>query len=238
MRVAIGAVQEDVRCALTEWLGQALARRAVAFSIGEYRRAQDLLYEIEDGTSLDVVILVADGMPFLQDTIAAVRRARFSGKIVLASLSDAFAVDGYDWGVDDYWILPMSGERADAKLERLIEDCPSDCLTVCCRRTVHRLPFHRIVFIESRNSKCLIHCSDGEVLTVYCRLDVLASRLRRSCFLRCHQSFLVNMDHVVSADREFVLSDGHTAAIRQRDLKAIRDTYLAYCRHTHVVRKI
>ena len=47
-------------------------------------------------------------------------------------------------------------------------------------------------------------------------------------FLRCHQSYLVNMDHISQVDKQFILMTGEAVLIRQRDLKAMRQTYLDY----------
>lgn len=63
---------------------------------------------------------------------------------------------------------------------------------------------------------------------MYIHLDELEARLTDRRFLRCHQSYLVNMDHVRRVDSHFVVEGGASVSIRQRDLKVIRDRYLAY----------
>ena len=47
-------------------------------------------------------------------------------------------------------------------------------------------------------------------------------------FLRCHQSYLVNMAYVQNADHQFTLFTGDIVLIRQRNLKEIRNRYLDY----------
>ena len=63
---------------------------------------------------------------------------------------------------------------------------------------------------------------------MYRRLNDLEAELRDERFLRCHQSYLVNLDHVVKVDTAFGLDSGDTVGIRQRELRVMRERFLAY----------
>lgn len=63
---------------------------------------------------------------------------------------------------------------------------------------------------------------------MYKRLSEIEQELNDRCFLRCHQSFLVNMDYILRADKEFTLTNGDTVSIRQRSLKMMKKMYLDY----------
>ena len=91
-----------------------------------------------------------------------------------------------------------------------------------------RIAYRDILYIESSNSKCLIHTVSGGVHTAYKTLNTIEKELNAPCFLRCHQSFLVNMDHVRQIGKEFLLSNGETIPIRQRGVKPVRQAYMAY----------
>ena len=91
-----------------------------------------------------------------------------------------------------------------------------------------RIAYRDILYIESSNSKCMIHTVSGRVHTAYKTLNTIEKELNDSCFLRCHQSFLVNMDHVRQIGKEFLLSNGETIPIRQRGVKPVRQAYMAY----------
>lgn len=45
---------------------------------------------------------------------------------------------------------------------------------------------------------------------------------------KVYQSFLVNMDYILRADKEFTLTNGDTVSIRQRSLKMMKKMYLDY----------
>lgn len=52
--------------------------------------------------------------------------------------------------------------------------------------------------------------------------------LRDPRFLRCHQSYLINMDQVARVERDFLLQDGSRVPIRVRSRRQILDAYHRY----------
>ena len=64
--------------------------------------------------------------------------------------------------------------------------------------------------------------------TVYKTLNTIEKELGDRRFLRCHQSFLVNMDHIKQIEKQFLLSNGEVVPIRQRGVKLVRQAYIDY----------
>ena len=48
--------------------------------------------------------------------------------------------------------------------------------------------------------------------------------------MRCHQSFLVNMDHITDVEEEFLLRNGDRVPIRVSGRKDVLDAYNHYFR--------
>ncbi len=228
MRLAICMPHGEMRSALVNAVGSEMIRRDIAFSLAEYHRFRDLLYELEDGWAPDILLLAVSDADSAESEVAAVRAAGFTAKLVLLGGDIHCAARGYDWGVDGFWPLPMDPVRAVERLEALFAALHNDCLTVRSRRVLYHVPHADIVCVESNNNKCVVYRLSDEALTVYSRLDDLEQQLHDTRFLRCHQSYLINMDHVRSVDKCFELADGRIASICQRRLKAIREQYLVY----------
>ena len=70
--------------------------------------------------------------------------------------------------------------------------------------------------------------SNNVEYVIYKRLGDIESELNDKRFLRCHQSYLVNMNYIKNVDKHFELTNGEIVCIRQRSLKAIRQEYLDY----------
>ena len=97
------------------------------------------------------------------------------------------------------------------------------------RTQVTRLPHREITAIASSNAVLLVHTKNGGVHRLYRKLDELEAELCGCGFLRCHQSFLVNLAHIAAAEQyEFVLSGGMRIPIRRQDAKKLRDAYFKY----------
>jgi DNA-binding LytR/AlgR family response regulator len=76
-----------------------------------------------------------------------------------------------------------------------------------------------IMYFEQKNHIVELHTAEGVLRTSQsARLGELEARLPSPPFVRCHRSYLVNLDYVQSADREqnaFFLMNGDRADIRQ-----------------------
>jgi DNA-binding LytR/AlgR family response regulator len=55
----------------------------------------------------------------------------------------------------------------------------------------------RILYIESRDKLIFFHLVDGTVLRTYWKLDEVEKELPKQSFIRCHQSFIVNLTHIM-----------------------------------------
>ncbi|MBQ4617184.1 MAG: response regulator transcription factor [Clostridia bacterium] len=235
MRLAICDRNSSDRATLARLLVSAFTARSVAVAVEQYAESDDLLGDVEDGEHFDGIILdleVGDGRGL--DTAKALRSGGFEGEIVFSSGSADFAVDGYEVGASGYLLKPYRAARLLRLVQAWSERTRPQCLTVCHYRTIVRVPYHDILFIESRNTKCVIHRRGGEEYHVYRQLDDLQNELHDARFLRCHQSYLVNMDQIVAVDTQFEVDGGKTVAIRQRELRRIRDQYLEYIAHSEL----
>lgn len=233
LRIAICDKSQEQRDTLLHLIRVGLAGEPFSYQVREYACVQALLDDIRDGENVDVVF-VDVAMSGGWEGVNTLRWLRFDGDLILMSDKGERAVEGYAVEADGYLLKPFDPSAVQRLLLRLCAHAPRACLTVnMCSRIV-RVPYHEILYIESRNAKCVIHRTDGAQYTVYTQLDDLERALRDARFLRCHQSFLVNMDHVADADKQFTMTNGDIVSIRQRDRHRLRERYRAYLRSIDV----
>ncbi len=91
-----------------------------------------------------------------------------------------------------------------------------------------KLRYDRIEYAESQGNQILIHLTNGQVLRIYERMKNLEQELADRRFLKCHQSYIVNMDHVRSVEDTFVMKCGARVQIRQREKRRIREQYFRF----------
>ena len=85
-----------------------------------------------------------------------------------------------------------------------------------------------VLYIETFNNNLTLHLTDGGRVSVYSSLKDFAERLPPN-FLRCHKSYMVNMNHVSSfTPHLFTLRSGGTVPIPPKKYKQIVAQYRAY----------
>lgn len=85
-----------------------------------------------------------------------------------------------------------------------------------------------IQYIETFNNNLTLHLSNEDSISVYSSLKEFADRLPPN-FLRCHKSFMVNMNHIVGyAPHTFHLKTGDAVPIPPKKYKHIISLYRGY----------
>lgn len=200
----------------------------ISYEIKQFDDGMDLIYEMEEGFCFDIVFLDIYMEHMLGiDVARKLRECGYSGSIVFCSVSGEYAVEGYDVCAEGYIVKPIDFQHLSQVLDRIMRQIDDGVYTFCRRNSVINIPFREILYVDSRNSKCIIHRKDGTDYTVYKRLCDIGNELDDR-FLRCHQSYLVNMDYICAADKSFLLVDGESIMISQRSLKESKQAYIDY----------
>ncbi len=85
-----------------------------------------------------------------------------------------------------------------------------------------------ILYCESRQRKIFIVCKNS-VEDTYTSLDLIDKSLPFPPVLRCHNSFLVNLDHVVTYEpTEFIMYSGEKVPISRRYKDRAKSAFIGY----------
>ena len=87
--------------------------------------------------------------------------------------------------------------------------------SITCKEAAFRVPFEEITFVESNQRTLLMH-TRKRVIRFYGKLNDLQSALPENTFLRCHQSYLINMgaaEYLDKTRRCFILGNGDSVEI-------------------------
>ena len=100
-------------------------------------------------------------------------------------------------------------------------------VTIMCRNHKQIFDLDEILYLESRAHRTMIHTYEGEEV---CR-DKISDLEQRmgDTFVRCHQSFLVNMTYIRRIENEsFKLENGEEISISKRRYVETKNRYFAY----------
>lgn len=234
MRVAVCDDSSIDRELFVAMLHHYFVNKPISNEIIQYEKGMDLLHDVEDDVWFDIVFLDIYMNDLLGIDVAhKLRSLGYRGHIIFLTATADFAVDSYEVEALGYLLKPQSFEKLSQVMDRATREMTANTYQVKKHSKIIRVPYHEILYVESMNSKCIMHCCNDQSYVIYKRLTNIEHELNDERFLRCHQSYLVNMDHIHQVDSQFTLVTGDTVAIRQRDLKSIRQTALDYLGKIH-----
>jgi two-component system LytT family response regulator len=167
---------------------------------------------------LDVEMPWMNGFEFLQH----LQPIRF--EVIFTTAYNEFAIDAFRANAIDYLLKPVESHllveatqkaihtiqlnNQSTSIESLIQQMTarrkSDTLCIPTRDGFEFVNTAKILYCQADNNYCIIHV-DGEKIHVVTRtLKDIESQLDPEQFLRTHQSYLINLDHVKGYSR----SDG------------------------------
>ena len=158
--------------------------------------------------------------------VARVLRARgVAAPIVFLTSSPDFAVQSYEVEAFSYLLKPVPQGKLKALMQRFLQGYQPRSIFLAGRLFVQE----DIVFAESDLKNVTLHLRDGTSARVREKLDTVEQRLKGSSFLRCHQSYLVNLRYVCRLENEtFITSLDRPVLIRKRDFPELRKRYYDY----------
>ncbi|PWJ43758.1 LytR/AlgR family response regulator transcription factor [Sediminitomix flava] len=154
---------------------------------------------------LDIEMPEISGLDFL-------RSLAQPPKVIIISAHRDYAIEGYDLNVVDYLLKPVSIDRFKLALQKFeafnpqakeVQQLKEDYLFIRSDRKHYKTDFKFVTYIESQADYLIVHLKDGNTLKTKETIGNMEERLP-SQFLRIHRSFIVNMDHVIALNREFV----------------------------------
>jgi len=154
---------------------------------------------------MDIMLGEANGIAVAEKVCAMLPEARVV--FITAHLLD-FAEKIFA-GVRPYGYIgkPVDAAKVNYYLSRVLRELRAAQSTLRVRRrgVEYDLPLSGIHYIESRGRQAFVCCGE-EMIGVYDRLDNLAGQLDDR-FVRCHQSYIVNLERVTALAPEGFVTD-------------------------------
>jgi DNA-binding LytR/AlgR family response regulator len=122
-------------------------------------------------------------------------------KIILTTGYDEYALAGYEYGVSDYLLKPISFKRFKISIDRIINDVekkPSErneFIFVERDGLKEKINFSEVVFIEGARNYIFIVTLNDKII-IYKSLSSILKLLPEKNFIRVHKSFIVGVDKI------------------------------------------
>jgi two-component system, LytTR family, response regulator len=141
---------------------------------------------------LDIQMPGLNGLQLLQSLSA-------KPLVILVTAYQQYALDGYEHGVVDYLLKPVSPARLKLACEKALERHAfrptADHLYKKCNGRYIRIEHSAITYVEAANNYVLIHTPEEKYM-VYQSLKTLEEELPRQWFVQVHKSFVIGKRHI------------------------------------------
>ncbi len=211
-------------CNIARKIKEVLEKKKVPCMIRQFSSGQELLRAAEDFDIifLDILMQGLDGM----QTARIFREKAFDRIIIFLSSSRDYVFDAYDVEAFQYLLKPLDGKKLEKALEKALRKAGShdqEFILVSKERQRVKLYLDDVCYFEIRGRQIEAHGAEGS-FTYYGRIGDLELALQGKGFFRCHKSYLVNLRHVDSYNRQEAILDNN-----QR-IGIARKRYEGFCR--------
>lgn len=155
-------------------------------------------------------------------------------ELAFVTVEPTFMADAFQYRPIGFISKPASPADVSALMERFLfyHRRSDQRFTLETKGQILQIPHKSILFFESRKHHVYVHTESSDQAHRFSeKLDTVEKQLQNPLYLRCHKSYLVNMDWIHHLDRKqmcFSLRDGRIIPISKLNYSKCVDAYLRY----------
>ncbi|MEG0824004.1 MAG: LytTR family DNA-binding domain-containing protein, partial [Erysipelotrichaceae bacterium] len=192
--------------------------KKISHTINVYNNAEDGIFDYENDKTYDIALLDII-LPHKTgiDLAKVIRKYDQFCNIIFITSSREFAIESYQVKAFNYLLKPFDEKSLSVLLEDLMESIKNHddkFVTLTSRYGCYKIKLRDVIYVESFKRQITFHIDKQEDIIVNDKLDNIEEILNDGRFLRCHKSYLINMDQVSMLEsRSFKFSNGMVAPI-------------------------
>lgn len=175
--------------------------KKIPVQISEFTNGENLLH-----TDFDFHILLIDIKLQGQSGIDVVRRLRVEQKncqIIFVTSFEEYAIQAFDLDAVHYLVKPVSFEKLSHALDKALQwsaQSKGKTLTISKGNGTQRIFIRDILYCEAVNHRIYIHTANVSY-DYFGTLEALSEKLDDR-FFRCHRSYIINLNFVISREKD------------------------------------
>lgn len=219
---------EDIRV-----LSEALYKYDHSFQILTYTNGETLLEDWLEYKTLFDIIFMDIYMPGLNgiETAKKMRACLKDVKVIFISSSNEHYPEAYDVFAFNYILKPINQEKLNLILDQGLKDISTERrqqISFSYKAVNYRIYCRDILYIESKDKRICFHMINRSTHQCYAKLDEILKQLPEDSFIRCHQSFAVNIFHITEMSEKHFRTGPAVISISKKYLKSTKDKYYKY----------
>lgn len=207
-----------------------LSSKKIDAEIEVFHSTDAFLRRAEEGQPFDLIFLdiylgAENGYYFAKK----LRSEHIDVDIIFITTTQDYAVAGYDVSPILYLVKPVQNEQLAYAVELFLKKRQPKQIVLNLSGEIISLNVTDILYIEVYGHTTCLHLTSGESRELRIPLNKLEQQLPSSIFIRSHQSYLVNMGHILSVARyQLTLSSGLTLPISQSKYLNLQNSFILH----------
>ena len=229
IQVAIVEDDASARARIRECLDYVSAETQIVFDITEFVSGHAFIGQYVPG--FDIVFMDIE-MPGMNGMDAARALRKMDSNVVLIFVTNLaqYAISGYEVDALDFILKPINKYSFALKVKRAVARTTKhtdDYITIKTDGGLHRERIAAIKYLEIDGHYVVYYTASG-TYTEYGTLKDAEAKINRPHFVRCNRSFLVNLRHVSSVQKDIVIVGGDELIISRPQRKAFLEALTEY----------
>lgn len=231
LNVAIVEDEDKSADLLESYLNRYSQENGTVFSIKKYTNAVNFL---NDYKPVHNIILMDIDMPGLNGMDASFQLRKLDHTVTLIFVTNMaqLAIKGYEVNALDFIVKPVSYPNFTMKIERAIRVEKSkiserEVLTLNTSFGTKVIEIRELKYLEVIKHRVIFHTERGTT-EVQGSLKDFENRLEGMNFARCHNCYLVNLNHVTEISDDSVLLGNESIQLSRRKRQAFLDDFTKF----------
>ncbi|MCC0645532.1 MULTISPECIES: LytR/AlgR family response regulator transcription factor [unclassified Clostridioides] len=230
IRIAICEDEKEVQFLIEGYLDNILKNRNKKYEIQKYSSGEELLER--NSKYIDILLLdVQMGQINGMDTARKIREVDNKMEIIFITSLIDYVQEGYEVRAYRYLLKPIELEELKKHVLTCIKEIEinkNNYIVIKNKSNTYKINSNEIVYIEVQKKEMLIHTINKSFNVCY-SLEKIEKDLNQDKFIRCHKSFLVNLNYVENIKPNIaVLENGEEVPVSRYRYKDVKEKFLKF----------
>lgn len=232
MRIAICDDEEAQRLLLQKYVEAWAQENRIHLETRLFPSGESFWFAWEDDREYDLLIFdIEMGQLSGMELAADIRRKDEEIPILFVTGYDSYMAQGFEVAALHYLLKPLREEKLFAVLDKFnknrLKKEQEEKLLFRTEQGPLSLPVSRIWYIEARAHQCVLYTEDESHTICASISEMVESLCGRREFVRCHRSYVVNVQHISAVVKpELVLDDKRRIPVSRSAEKAVNQAFI------------
>lgn len=161
-----------------------------------------------------------------------IRENDYKIELVYVSSETEHILESFEVFAMGYLLKPFDVAKIDIFFNYYFSKHPNPktkLIKVKYKNLEYNIFYSNIIYVDSCDKTVSFYTTNQGIISINDQLNRIEKLLDDERFLRCHQSYIVNMDYVIKNQKDdFVLENEMMIPIRKKEKRALITTYLEY----------